>query len=192
MEPLRKIVLAKAQHYLEAYRTGAEHVREHGQNHGKMIDHWLAFCNLENPQNGDGYPYCAAFGTTCVGEALGFGVNLSLFETHKRMRDMGILPSASCEEIEQYARRKGIWEPANHPEPNIGWFVLYAFGSNPNHSNHLGIVKSRIGVNRLTGIVTIEANTLSQNTGDQRNPSNGGIFEKRRGLSKIAGYVRIP
>lgn len=191
-EPFRKVVLAKAQHYRDAYIAGNPDVHERGQNHGKMIDHWLKFCGLDNPQNGDGYPYCCAYGMTCVGEALGFGTSLSLSDTHKQMRAMGLLPTASCEEAMEYAKQCKVWEPVGYPDPSIGWIVLFAFGKHPTVADHFAFIKSRIGVRRMTGLNTLEANTLPNNDGDQRNPINGGIFDKQRGLRKVLGYIRVP
>jgi len=146
-------VLATAQHEVGYVEGGGS-----DGHSGNITKYWQ-----ELYPGGQGQPWCAAF--------------QRWVDIHAGGPDLPIANPYYCPSIVTYARKHGLWLPANQGSP--GDFILFNWGKN-GVADHVGRVVSK----NASSYVTIEGNTSGTNAGGieaQRN--GGGVYKKTRPIN---------
>lgn len=141
-------------------------VREIGaSNTGKRVQQYQASTTI----GGSGWPWCAAYVSWCIQTAM---------PTAYRLRESyPWIPTASCDLILDWARRKNILSKT--PQPGDVFLLLSS--KNPNDAIHTGFVNDVSG----SKFTTIEGNTNNDGS------ANGnGVYALSRTLSKRYVFVR--
>jgi len=94
-----------------------------------------------------------------------------------------MLNSASCIEIENWARKQNLVVPVNLIKKND--LVLFDF-SKSGKPEHIGI---SLGYNTNTHLIdTVEGNTSDSSTGSQ--PNGDGVYMKHRAIQSVRTVIR--
>jgi len=146
-----------------AYGEYLRHVRELGtSNSGKEVDEYLASAGL-----GAGYAWCAAFGYWCLRNAAAALAIPFIMQHHLQY-------PARVQSWAEAAMDSGAIIPSSAVRP--GDIALFAFGDDPGHHDHLGIIQARV-------IITpdmIEVNTVDGNTSF---PDDTVVSHQREGVA---------
>jgi len=151
-----------------------------GDNRGQMVELFLREVDQK-----PGAPWCAAFVYH-----VGFW---SHYEAAARKSSWPLLRTASCEELGEYARKRGI----SLRDPHVGdVFLKYS----PDHGRftHTGIVATVCAVHRIGGDrdphFLSECTTIEGNTNDDGSANGYTTLRKERRFNSFVGdrFVRWP
>jgi hypothetical protein len=163
-------------------------------NKPDQVTEFLSVFPIE-PKNDDGSlkPYCAAGVSYCACQAycdispkvVSYSANrLAAFkDVLADINNYYFEPHCACQRIVENAKDRGIWQTGKGvSKPQPGWLVFFDW-TNSGKANHVGIVE-RVDAD---GIHTIEFNTSSNSSGDQRN--GGAVARKCRTARHVLGFV---
>jgi hypothetical protein len=164
-------------------------------NEPDQVTDFLSVFPIE-PRNNDGSlkPYCAAGVSYCACQAYCdispravsySGNRLAVFkDVLADINDYYFEPHCACQRIVENAKDRGIWQTGKgNSKPERGWLVFFDW-TNSGKANHVGIVETVDS----DGIHTIEFNTSSNSSGDERN--GGAVARKCRTAKHVLGFVR--
>ncbi len=167
-----------------AYAAAGTH-EEGGNNRGDQVEF---FQRLMGGAPGD--PWCADFVCTCIIKAYARACGLA--EDRQNLPHLvqaaasAMTPlSGSCAVMEQGARGRGMWRPAEYAANALpGDLVLFDFGRK-GRASHIGMVRSA----SAREVRTVEGNTSGGATGSQRD--GGGVYRRVRTVSTVRGFVHF-
>lgn len=135
-----------------------------GNNHGPWVKKFLAEVGLP-----EGYPWCAAFQSYEIDQAVGHKVPIE---------------SASVLSFYDYAKSQG-WLV---DRPLRGDLACYDLDGNGSFNDHIELVDAVLGIGS-----TYTLRTIGGNTGDGSVADGDGVFEKTRVIAKSrVAFIRIP
>lgn len=164
-------------------------------NTGKQIAKFLAVCGILYPA-----AWCAAcqsfYLLKALANALGLPYNSVtivplLIRLKPILRDhYGILPSASCGKMIDWAKERGLWKDADDvPHENIkaGWLVFFdtAVDKWGRWLRVIAAIATHIGM----VVKGIPFETVEGNTSDKDRADGDGIEDKPRGFGRVVGYI---
>lgn len=140
-----------------------------GNNDGPRVGAYLRAVGLP-----EGYPYCAAGISWCYLEAAKFyGKTKSFIPFPMTAGSQKVYDHAI-----KYGKKSDSWEPVH------GDFFIWR--NKNSYTGHIGIVDSIMTKGWIT---TVEFNTSSSNSGDQRD--GGGVWRKKRNLIHPLGRLMV-
>lgn len=173
-------------------------VEQTGHNDGVQINKFQDLLDLkEGTAQDTGDPYCVAsliFALTKANcEQMGLDVTVWANLEEKALPDLVkksiIKQTGGCTDLMNWAKDHGRWIPKEEIERMTpGDWVIFDF-TPPGKAlqRHIGIVAARTP----SGLNTVEGNTAPDAQDRGTNDEAGGVFAKRRTLSKVMGFVHI-